>query len=228
MAMPSTMKQLAWVQIFTWLGLFCMWLFFPVAVARNIFHGTPGTPEYSAGTAWAGNCFAMYSAVCFVFSFALPSIANRVGRKLTHGVCLALGALGLISVAFVKSKFMLLVSMLGVGVAWASILSMPYAMLAGCLPEGKTGIYMGIFNFFIVIPEILAAVALGKIMQVLLTDTSPLVKLLGGDNRTAAVVIGGISMALAAALVTIVKEASTAGNSGSNAHDEPAAKSATA
>src|SRR5262249_23790986 len=154
--------------------------------------------------------FAVYSAVCFAFSFALPKIADRLGRKLTHAICLTAGALGLISVAFVQSKYVLFLSMAGVGIAWASILAMPYAMLAGCLPPGKTGIYMGIFNFFIVIPEILASLVFGKVMENVLTNDSAIVKLFGGDNRLTAVVIGGISMLVAAGLVTIVTEESTA------------------
>jgi maltose/moltooligosaccharide transporter len=207
LAMPETMRRLAWVQIFTWLGLFCMWLYFGVAVARNIFGGTPGTAAYEQGIAWGGNCFAMYSAVCFAFSFALPAVAGRLGRKLTHGLCLFTGAIGLLSVAFISNQYVLLLSMVGVGVAWASILSMPYSILAGALPPGKTGIYMGIFNFFIVIPEILAALVFGKVMEKFLTDDSALVRLLaGGDNRLAAVVIGGISLAVAAALCSIVTE----------------------
>jgi maltose/moltooligosaccharide transporter len=205
-AMPPTMRRLAWVQIFTWLGLFCMWLYFGVAVARNIFGGTPGTPAYAEGIAWGGNCFAMYSAVCFAFSFVLPAVAERLGRRLTHGLCLAVGALGLLSVAFISSKYVLLLSMVGVGVAWASILAMPYSILAGALPADKTGIYMGIFNFFIVIPEILAALVFGKVMEKFLTDNSTLVQLIGGDNRLTAVVIGGVSMAVAAALCAFVTE----------------------
>lgn len=206
LAMPRTMKRLAWVQIFTWLGLFCMWLYFGVAVARNVFHGTPGTPAYAEGVAWGGNCFAMYSAVCFVFSFALPGIAARLGKRLTHALCLLCGALGLISVAFVHDRYGLLLSMVGVGVAWASVLSIPYAILAGALPAGKTGVYMGIFNFFIVIPEILAALGFGAVMERVLTPENPLVRALGGDNRLSAVVLGGVSMGVAALLMALVKE----------------------
>src|SRR5215475_396012 len=213
MAMPQTMRRLAWVQIFTWLGLFCMWLYFGVAVAHNIFRGTPGTPAYAQGIAWGGNCFAVYSAVCFIFSFALPTVARRLGRRLTHGLCLVVGAIGLLSVAVISSKYVLLLSMVGVGVAWASILSMPYSILAGALPPGKTGIYMGIFNFFIVIPEILAALVFGKVMEKFLTNESAVVHLLGGDNRLTAVVIGGISLAVAATLCTIVTEPAAAPNS---------------
>jgi maltose/moltooligosaccharide transporter len=175
-------------------------------VARNIFGGTPGTPAYEQGIAWGGNCFAVSSAVCFAFSFALPALAGRLGRKLTHGLCLLMGALGLVSVALISDKYVLFLSMIGVGVAWASVLSMPYAILAGALPPGKTGIYMGIFNFFIVIPEILAALVFGKIMETVLTNESVLVQLVGGDNRLAAVVIGGISLAVAATLCTLVTE----------------------
>ncbi|HKA62198.1 MAG TPA: MFS transporter [Methylomirabilota bacterium] len=206
LAMPLTMRRLAWVQIFTWLGFFCMWLYFGVAVARNIFGGTPGTPEYDQGIAWAGNCFAMYSAVCFAFSFALPPLAKRLGRRLTHALCLLSGAAGLTSVAAIDDKYVLLLPMIGVGIAWASTLAMPYAILAGSLPPGKTGIYMGIFNFFIVIPEILAALGFGTLLERLLTDESTLVMHLGGDNRLAVVVIGGLSLAVAAALCTIVVE----------------------
>ena len=204
LAMPQTMRRLAWVQIFTWLGFFCMWLYFGVAVARNIFGGAPGTPEYDQGIAWAGNCFAMYSAVCFAFSFALPALAARLGRRLTHALCLLIGAVGLTSVAAIDDKYLLLLPMVGVGIAWASTLAMPYSILANALPAGKTGIYMGIFNFFIVIPEILAALGFGTLLERLLTDESQLVQLVGGDNRLAVVVIGGLSLAVAAALCSFV------------------------
>jgi len=109
-------------------------------------------------------------------------------------------------VAFIGNKYGLLLSMVGVGIAWASILSMPYSILAGALPPGKTGIYMGIFNFFIVIPEILAALVFGKVMETILTDESALVRLIGGDNRLTAVVLGGVSLAVAAALCAFVTE----------------------
>jgi maltose/moltooligosaccharide transporter len=197
-AMPGTMKQLAWVQICTWLGLFCMWLYFPVAVARNVF-GAPDTtsPSYSAGVEWGGLCFGMYSLVCFGFSFLLPALARRFGRKMTHSLCLICGGIGLISVAIIHSKFLLLLSMTGVGIAWASTLSMPYAILAGSLPSGKTGVYMGIFNFFIVIPEITASLLFGWVMAHLLHN-----------NRIAAVVAGGVFFILAAVLTQRVDDPS--------------------
>jgi maltose/moltooligosaccharide transporter len=196
-SMPLTMRRLAPVQICTWLGLFCMWIYFSVAVARDVF-GAPdeSSPLYRAGVEWGGVCFAGYSAVCFFFSFVLPALAQRLGRRLTHALCLLCGALGLISVVFIKNKYLLLLSMTGVGVAWASTLSMPYAMLAGALPPNKTGVFMGIFNFFIVLPEILATLGLGWVMQHLLHN-----------DRVLAVVAGGGFLMLAALLMLRVREA---------------------
>jgi maltose/moltooligosaccharide transporter len=189
--MPCTMRQLAPVQILTWLGLFCMWLYFPVAVARNVF-GAPDTasPLYSSGVEWAGICFGLYSAVCFAFSFFLPAMARSLGRKHTHSLCLIAGGLGLISVAFIHEKYILLLPMLGVGVAWASTLAMPYSVLAGSLPKEKTGVYMGIFNFFIVTPEIIASLFFGWVMNHMLHN-----------NRLTALVAGGSFMLLAALLM---------------------------
>jgi len=195
-AMPDTMKKLSLVQVCTWFGLFCMWLYFPVAVARNVF-GAPdeSSPLYREGVEWAGLCFGMYSAVCFAFSFALPALAARLGRRLTHTLCLVAGGLGLLSVAVIHHKVLLFLSMTGVGIAWASILSMPYAILAGSLPADRTGTYMGIFNFFIVIPEIVASLAFGWVMLHLLDN-----------NRLAAVVAGGAFMLLAALLMQRVRD----------------------
>jgi maltose/moltooligosaccharide transporter len=134
--------------------------------------------------------------VAFVFALIIPVIANSLGRKLTHSLCLFCGALGLISVGFVTNKFMLYGCMVGVGIAWSSILSMPYAMLAGSLPDDKVGVYMGIFNFFIVLPEIIASLFFGWIMSHLLNN-----------DRMLAVQIGGGMMILAGVLCYfIVKE----------------------
>jgi maltose/moltooligosaccharide transporter len=195
-SMPETMKRLALVQVCTWFGLFCMWLYFPVAVARNVF-GAPdeSSPLYRQGVEWAGLCFGAYSLVCFLFSFALPGVAARLGRRATHSLCLVAGGLGLLSVAVIKSPMLLMLSMTGVGIAWASILSMPYAILAGSLPADRTGTYMGIFNFFIVIPEIVAALGFGWVMLHLL-----------GNDRLAAVVAGGAFMLLAALLTQRVRD----------------------
>jgi maltose/moltooligosaccharide transporter len=194
--MPTVMRQLAWVQLLTWLGLFCMWLYFPVAVAHNVFGAADqSSAQFTHGVEWAGICFGMYSAVCFVFSFSLPSIARRLGRKNTHSLCLTCGAAGLLSVAIIHSPIPLLLSMAGVGIAWASILSMPYSVLAGSLPPERTGVYMGIFNFFIVLPEITASLFFGWVMNHLLHN-----------NRMAAVIAGGVFMLAAALLMQRVHD----------------------
>jgi len=194
--MPPAMKRLAPVQLCTWFGLFCMWLYFPVAVARNVF-GAPDetSPVYRQGVEWAGICFATYSAVTFVVAFALPALARALGRKGTHSLCLACGGLGLLSVAVIRDPWLLLLSMAGVGIAWASVLSMPYALLSESLPADRTGVYMGIFNFFIVIPEIVASLFFGWVMLHVLDN-----------DRQAAVVAGGAFLLLAAVLVQRVPE----------------------
>jgi len=189
--MPATMRQLAPVQLLTWLGLYCMWLYFPVAVAHNVFRAAnQSSSVYTRGIEWAGICFAMYSAVCFLFSFVLPCLARAVGRRNAHSLCLLCGGAGLVSVSVIHSKILLLATMVGVGIAWSSILSVPYAVLAGSLPARRTGVYMGIFNFFIVIPEIIASLFFGWIMNHLLNN-----------NRIAAVVAGGLFMLIAAVLM---------------------------
>ncbi|MBS1754392.1 MAG: MFS transporter [Ferruginibacter sp.] len=186
--MPKKMKVLSLVQFFTWPGLFLMWFYYNTAVARNVFHATSETdPLYGQGTNFGGLTLSFYNVVTFLFAFILPFIAKKLGNKLTHSVCLLAGAIGLISVAFVQNKYMLFVSMTGVGIAWASILSLPYAMLSGVLPQNKIGVYMGIFNFFIVLPEIIASLGFGWIMKNVLNN-----------DRLAAVQIGGVLMIIAA------------------------------
>jgi maltose/moltooligosaccharide transporter len=156
--------------------------------------------RYQEGTAWGGVCFSAYNLIAFGFSFVLLALTRFWPAKRIHLVCLAIGSLGLISASFVKQPSMLLLSMAGVGVAWASILSMPYAMLANVIPGHKMGFYMGVFNFFIVLPQILAAVALGKLVD----------SLLGGDAMKA-VLAGGISMAVASVATLIVSDDSETG-----------------
>jgi maltose/moltooligosaccharide transporter len=186
--MPPRMRIVSLVQFFTWPGLFLMWFYYAVAVAYNVFGATSDTdPAFGDGKDFAGLTLAFYNVITFLFAFILPSIADRLGRKTTHSICLLIGAAGLISVAFVHDKNMLFACMTCVGIAWASILSMPYAMLGGVLPPEKVGIYMGIFNFFIVLPEIIASLGFKWIMNHLLNN-----------NRLLAVQCGGFLMILAA------------------------------
>src|SRR5208283_2489587 len=125
----------------------CMWMFFSLATARQLFGATvPKTPEFDAGTAFGGRTFAWYSIVCFLVAFILPALARLSSRKLVHGLALAAGGLGLLSTGFIHNQTLWQLTMVGVGIAWASILSMPYAMLSGALPAERMGVYMGIFN----------------------------------------------------------------------------------
>ena len=180
-AMPETMRQLALVQVFTWLGLFCMWMFFGLATAQQIFHTTDAhSAAFDEGTAFGGRTFAWYSIVCFLVAFVLPLVARATSRKTVHALALIAGGASLLTTFFIHDKTLWQLTMLGVGIAWASILSMPYAMLAGALPAERVGVYMGIFNFFIVIPEILASLAL-----------EPVVKNLFGNDPVKVVMLGG-------------------------------------
>ena len=201
--MPATMRQLAVVQLFTWLGLFCMWLFFVPATARHVFGATdPQSALYTQGVEWGGFAFSFYSITCFLVAFALPALAARLGRKTTHAIALVCGALGLLSVSVIHDRYVLLLTMIGVGVAWASILSMPYAILSTALPARRMGVYMGVFNFFIVIPEIVASLGFGPMIRLLF----------GRDNPNAplyVVMLGGASLLVAAACVGLVREVGT-------------------
>ncbi len=164
--MPKLMRQLAAVQFFTWFGLFCMWIFTTSAVTKHLYGTTDSdSPLFNQGANFVGVAFAVYNGVSAVFSILLPKIARRFSRKLTHLLCLSAGGVGLISIAFITQPWMLLISMVGVGVAWTSILSVPYAMLAGSLPANRMGYYMGVFNFFIVIPQVCASLGLPAIMK---------------------------------------------------------------
>jgi maltose/moltooligosaccharide transporter len=193
--MPETMQQLAWVQGFTWLGIFCFFLYFPPAVARNIFGAlNQDSTLYSEGVEWAGLCFAVFNAVCIGFSFLLSALARRFGRRLLHGLCLGLGGASLVSMVVIQNQYWLLVAMLGFGVTWASALALPYSMIVGAIPSERRGIYMGIFNFFIVLPEILVSLGFGWLMQQFLEN-----------DRLLAVGLGGIFLMVAAGLTAFVK-----------------------
>jgi maltose/moltooligosaccharide transporter len=194
--MPKTMLQLAVVQFFSWFALFSMWIYTTAAVTTRIY-GTNDTTSvaYNQGADWVGVCFAVYNGAAALFAFVIPAIAAKTSRRAVHAIALVAGGIGLASIFVISQPEMLLVSMLGVGFAWASILSMPYAMLAGALPPQKMGIYMGIFNFFIVIPQITAAGILGFFM-----------KSMFGNQAVYALVLGGISMFVAAALSMFVQD----------------------
>jgi maltose/moltooligosaccharide transporter len=199
--MPSQMKRLAVVQFLTWPGLFLMWFYYSTGVAADIFGGDAinNSEQYTKGLEHANNTSAILNLVTFIFAFSIPFWVSKLGKKLTHTVCLLIGGAGLISVNFIHEPWMLYISMSMVGIAWSSILAMPYSMLAGSIPQEKMGIYMGIFNFFIVLPEILASLFFGKIMENFLHN-----------DRLLAVLIGGLLLCTAAVVCAlIVKEKSS-------------------
>ncbi len=191
--LPRRMWELGLVQFFTWTGMFAMWVYFSPAVAKDIFHAAPKSVEMEAAGAWSGLCFAAYNVVCFIFSFVLLWGTRYTGPKLMHVLCLAVGGLGLASVPLAGDKYELLLSMTAVGIAWASILSMPYAMLAPALPKEKVGVMMGMFNLFIVLPQIAASSLLGWLLKHWL-HSEPM----------NALVLGGISMGLASLFTLLV------------------------
>ena len=193
--MPSTMSQLAKVQFFTWLGIFCFFLYFPPAVARNIFGATSqDSILYSDGIEWAGLCFAVFNTICIGFSFLLPYLGKKIGRQTIHCICLVCGGVSLISLLIIKNQYLLLGAMVGLGIAWSSALVMPYAMLTGAIPPQRRGIYQGIFNFFIVLPEIFVSLCFGWVMSYILND-----------NRLLAVVLGGVFLIIGAGFTLLVK-----------------------
>ena len=194
--MPRTMMQLAVVQFFTWLAFFSMWIYATPAIAQNVYGTTDTTSKaYQDAGDWVGVMFMVYNGVSALAAFLLPMLAAKISRRFTHMICLILGGIGLMSIFFIKDNHTLLFSMALVGLSWASTLTMPYAMLAGALPAGKMGFYMGVFNFFIVIPQILAAAILGFF-----------VKHVFNDESIYALLVGGISMIAAGLLNVIVNE----------------------
>jgi maltose/moltooligosaccharide transporter len=198
--MPKTMRQLAPVQVCTWLGLFCMWLFYVPAVARHVFGALDAKSEaYTRAAEWGNFALSFMNITCFAVAFLLPKLASATSRKTVHSICLICGALGLFSIWVASAPWMLVAGMIGVGIAWASILSMPYAILSGALPAARMGLYMGIFNFFIVIPEIIQALTFGPIIRGVWGTNNP-------NSPLYVVLIGGVFMLVAALLVSRVSD----------------------
>jgi maltose/moltooligosaccharide transporter len=193
-AMPRIMKQLAVVQFFSWFALFAMWIYGTAAVTTYHYGTTDVTSAaYNEGANWVGVLFAAYNGFAALAAIAIPFVAHRLGCRASHLVNLLLGGAGLASFFLIKDPVWLLLPMIAVGIAWASILSLPDALLSGALPAAKMGVYMGIFNFFIVIPQLVAASVLGLMLRELF-----------GDQPIYGLVIGGVSLALAGILTLLV------------------------
>jgi len=194
--MPKTMVQLSYVQFFSWFALFAMWIYTTPAVTHHIYHATDTSSAlYNEGADWVGVLMSVYNGFAAVMAFLLVYLAKKTSRKGVHAISLVIGGISLASFYVIQNPHLLLISELGIGLAWASILAMPYAILTGSLPSNKMGVYMGIFNFFIVIPQITAAAILGFF-----------VKHLFGDEAIYALLLGGISFIVAAVLVLKVDD----------------------
>lgn len=197
--MPSVMRQLIGVQALTWAGVYCTFLYLPTAIALNVM-GAPNrqSPSYAHGVEWAGVCIAAYNLVCLVVSFFIPVLSRLWGRVTLHGACLMCGSVGLISLLWVHNQYLVLPAMVGVGIAWSSILAIPYSLLMDELSEEQSGVYMGLFNVFITLPQIAMSLGFGWVMK----------HVLQGD-RLSALILGGISMGVAAVLTLNVSEPET-------------------
>ena len=197
--MPKLMKQLAWVQFFSWFALFSMWIYTTGAVTEHIYGTTDTTSvAYNTGANRVGEMFANYNIIAAAVAFLLPLLAKKTSRKFTHFMALVVGGLGLMSIYFISNPTVFTLEwlpMIGVGIAWASILSIPYAMLSGSLPASKMGYFMGVFNFFIVIPQLVAASILGFLVSRFF-DSQPVYALL----------IGGVSMIIAGLITLTVDD----------------------
>lgn len=196
LGMPKTMVQLSAVQFFSWFALFAMWIYTTAAVTSHIY-GTSDTTSalYNEGADWVGICFAIYNGFAAVIAFALPKLAKWSSRKIVHSGSLLIGGISMASIYFINDPNMLVIPMLGIGLAWGSILAMPYAILSGAIPSSKMGVYMGLFNFFIVIPQIVAASILGTMLR----------NFFGGE-AVYALVAGGATMGIAALMMLFVDD----------------------
>ena len=198
MNMPKTMIQLSIVQFCSWFALFGMWVYSTPAIAEHVYGlaaNDTKSPLFQQAGDKVGFIFGIYNLVATGFAFALPFIAKKIGRKYTHALSLVAGGIGLISIWYISDPNMLIFPMIGVGIAWASILAMPYAMLAGSIPAHKMGIYMGIFNFFITIPQIVNGLVSG-----------PMIKYMYGNHAIYALMVAGGFMILGAIAAIFVKD----------------------
>lgn len=198
--MPKAMVPLAAVQFFSWVAFFAMWVFTTPSIGALVFNTSDAqSAAYQEGGNWVGIMFSVYGGVSALAAFLLPALARVTSRKFVHMLCLVIGGLSLVSMFLITSKMLMLLPMVGVGVAWASVLTMPYAILAGSLPANKMGYFMGLFNFFVTIPQIVTGAVLGLV-----------VKNFFNDQAVYALVIGGVCMIAAGLLTLLVKDVAVA------------------
>jgi len=194
--MPQTMRQFALVQVFTWFGMFCMFMFFAPAIARHVFGaGGPQSQGYNEGIEWGGVALGVYAVVSIGASLVLPRLVALTSRRFAHALCLACGGIGLLSIYLIQNQYLVLLTMIGVGIAWASIHAMPYAILSSAIPPERMGAFMGMFSFFIAVPGIIASLTF-----------RPLVKYAFDNNPLYVVMMGGACFLIAAVLMSRVRD----------------------
>jgi len=196
--MPKTMKQLGIVQFFSWFALFSMWVFTTSAIAAHVYHlpaSDTSSKAYSDASDWVGKMFGVYNAVSAVYALSLPWIVKKLNRKRTHAFSLTMGGIGLISIFFIQNHYLLFLPMIGIGLAWGSILAMPYAILSSSIPAKKIGVYMGLFNFFITFPQIVNSL-IGSLI----------IKYFFNSQAIYGLVMAGVLMFLAAISVLFVQD----------------------
>ena len=193
---PPVMIQLLLVQFFSWFALFSMWVYTTPAVALKFF-GTAdaNSPAFQEAGNWVGILFGIYNGISAMLALSLPILAKRLTKKVTHSISLFIGGISLLSFIVFKDADYLFIPMIGIGIAWASVLSMPYSMLASSIPPKKMGMYMGLFNLSITIPQIVSGIALGLIL-----------KYFFNDNPVLCIVMAGISFVIASGLSLLIKE----------------------
>jgi maltose/moltooligosaccharide transporter len=179
-AMPPTMRRLGLIQFLSWFALFILFIYATPVIAEYQFGATdPTSRAYNNGADWVGVLFGVYNGVAALYAFALPTIAARIGAPRLHAVNLVAGGLGFASIALIRDPTLLLVSMIGIGMAWASILTVPYSILCGALPQAKLGVYMGLFNIFIVLPQLVVSTVMGSLARHLYPDAQGTAFLIG-------------------------------------------------
>jgi maltose/moltooligosaccharide transporter len=193
---PDSMRRIALTQFFTWVALMCMWTQHNSAITKHIFLPRGLTPEDA--NIWNGVCFGTYNIVCFLFSLFLIPLSGRLGLRLTHGLCLAIGGIGLALIPSLTDQYQLLIPMICVGIAWASILAIPYTIVSSDIPPDKMGLFMGVFNLFVVVPQVVATQALGPIMNAQFQG-----------NPVPVMTVGGLCFILAALSMTLVRPVQT-------------------
>lgn len=196
--MPQTMRQLGLVQFFSWFALFSMWVFAAPAIAQHIYHVAPtdtSSIKFANAGNWVGILFGTYNGISAIYALFLPALSRIAGRKVIHALSLIAGGAGLLSVFFIQDPKLLIISMIGIGLAWGSILAMPYAILSGSIPARKMGVYMGIFNFFITMPQIINGIFGGLIVENIF-----------GGHAIYSIVLAGIFMFCAAVSVLFIHE----------------------